>query len=188
MLPIGGAAAASWADVEACSKLAQDSARLACYDRALPPPADASAGGKATPSGQATAATGAVTEPDTGAAKTVSVKPPAASAPADSTPKGAAASAQVSARSSVAADFGLPQKPAFDRPEVLESSVAGAFDGWGPDQQIRLSNGQVWRISDGSSAGYTLRDPKVRITRGSFGTFFMQIEGVSQTPKVRRVR
>jgi hypothetical protein len=46
----------------------------------------------------------------------------------------------------------------------------------------------VWEVSDGSTTAYNLRSPKVKITRGVSGTFFMAIEGVSQTPRVRRLR
>lgn len=70
----------------------------------------------------------------------------------------------------------------------LESTIEGLFDGWLPRSQLKLANGQVWEISDGSQAAYDLRGPKVRITRGVAGSFFMAIEGVAQTPRVRRVR
>ena len=32
-----------------------------------------------------------------------------------------------------------------------------------------------------------LRDPKVRVVRGSFGSFFLEVEGRNQTARVRRV-
>jgi len=197
------AAAAAWSDVEACRRLADGSARLACYDRVLPPASDTAAQGKASPSmpsapqpmpasapqvavplATASVARPAVTTTPGPGGLTSPATPGVAGKPqglADELPRGQAGAP-------VAADFGLPQKPAFERSEALETSVTGSFDGWGPDEKITLANGQVWQIIDGSSAGYSLRDPKVRITRGMFGTFFMQVDGVSQTPKVRRVR
>jgi hypothetical protein len=51
-----------------------------------------------------------------------------------------------------------------------------------------LANGQVWQITDGSEGVYSLVDPLVTIERGSFGSFFLRIEGVGQTPKVRRLQ
>jgi len=87
-----------------------------------------------------------------------------------------------------AALFGLEnrrQPPSV--PDAIDSSVPGRFDGWQGNSRIRLSNGQVWEIRDGSQASYDLRDPKIRIVRGMSGTFFMEIEGVSQIPRVRRV-
>lgn len=73
-------------------------------------------------------------------------------------------------------------------PESLSSHIPGQFEGWLPKERISLANGQVWEITDGSEAAYSLRDPKVLITRGFSGSFFMKIEGVYQTPRVRRIR
>lgn len=70
---------------------------------------------------------------------------------------------------------------------ALESSISGLFEGWQPQSRIRLANGQVWQVTDGSEGVYARRDPKVRISRGTLGSFFMQIDGVSQTPRVRRI-
>ena len=44
------------------------------------------------------------------------------------------------------------------------------------------------RIADGSQTAYDVKNPVVRIVRGAFGSFFMEIEGVSHSPKVRRVQ
>jgi hypothetical protein len=90
-----------------------------------------------------------------------------------------------------AAVFGFEARPSPMAPppiEAIESAIDGPFDGWLPRGQLKLANGQVWEISDGSTAAYDLKSPKVKITRGVSGTFFMAIEGVSQTPRVRRLR
>jgi hypothetical protein len=90
-----------------------------------------------------------------------------------------------------ASTFGFEARPAPTAPppiEAIESAIDGPFDGWLPRGQFKLANGQVWEVSDGSTAAYDLKSPKVRITRGVSGTFFMAIDGVSQTPRVRRVR
>jgi hypothetical protein len=86
--------------------------------------------------------------------------------------------------------FGLETvKTASRPPESMESTIAGDFDGWGPGSQIRLSNGQVWRIVDGSEAVLTRTNkPKVRVVRNLFGTLFMEVEGTNNSPKVRRVQ
>lgn len=89
------------------------------------------------------------------------------------------------------ATFGFESRQvplAVDTVDTVASSVDGHFDGWVPRRQVRLANGQVWEISDGSTAAYDLRDPGVRISRGVSGTFFMAIQGVAQTPRVRRVK
>lgn len=84
-----------------------------------------------------------------------------------------------------------PLSPAPSRPveaDFVDSRIVGRIEGWTPATRFTLSNGQVWEIADGSQAVYDLQDPGVRITRGLFGSFFIRIEGVSQTPRVRRVR
>lgn len=86
-----------------------------------------------------------------------------------------------------AAGFGLENRQPTPMSDTLESRLSGRFEGWGPKTRFRLDNGQVWQVIDGSSAATRLTDPKVRITRGSMGTFFMQFEGLNQQPRVRRV-
>jgi hypothetical protein len=91
-----------------------------------------------------------------------------------------------------AAAFGLESRqapPNLPAPlEAIESAIDGPFDGWLPRSQLRLANGQVWEIADGSQAAYRLQSPKVKITRGVSSSFFIAIEGVTQTPRVRRVK
>lgn len=85
-------------------------------------------------------------------------------------------------------DLGLPGRPATASAGLVESSIEGEFDGWTAGARLRLANGQVWEIVDGSTASYHLRDPKVRISRGALGSFFMSVDGVSQSPRVRRAQ
>jgi hypothetical protein len=76
-----------------------------------------------------------------------------------------------------------------EQPRSIESSVAGDFEGWGPGSQIRLANGQVWRIIDGSEAVLPrTKNPKVTIERNVFGTLFLKVEGSNNSAKVRRVQ
>lgn len=91
-----------------------------------------------------------------------------------------------------AAGFGFrvePIKKKLDAPPAaMESTVAGEFEGWGPNSRIKLANGQVWRVVDGSSAVLPRRsDTRVRIERNMFGTMFLSVEGSNQSAKVRRV-
>jgi hypothetical protein len=89
-----------------------------------------------------------------------------------------------------AAGFGsetIKKKP-DELPAAMESTIAGEFEGWGPNSRIRLANGQVWRIVDDSSAVLPRRsDTRVRIARNVFGTMFLSVEGTNQSAKVRRV-
>ena len=86
--------------------------------------------------------------------------------------------------------FGLEQvKRKEAEPQSIESTIEGNFDGWEPGAQIRLANGQVWRVVDGSSAVLSpMKNPKVKVTRNMLGTLFLEIEGTNNSPKVRRVR
>lgn len=84
--------------------------------------------------------------------------------------------------------FGLEQRTPPDRPDAIESHIPGRFEGWKPHARIRLANGQVWEVVDGSSGAFWLTDPKVRVRRGMLGAFFLEIEGSNSSPKVRRVQ
>jgi hypothetical protein len=88
---------------------------------------------------------------------------------------------------SSSAIFGFENRIALQGPEAIESRIPGLFEGWGPNQRIRLENGQVWQVSDDSRGVMSARDPKVKVTRGAMGSFFLEIEGRRQGPRVRRV-
>ena len=86
--------------------------------------------------------------------------------------------------------FGLEQvKRKKAEPESVESTIEGDFSGWDPGAQIRLANGQVWRVVDGSSAVLTpMKNPKVKVARSILGNLFLEIEGTNNSPGVRRIR
>ncbi|MBZ8138676.1 hypothetical protein CLD22_02030 [Rubrivivax gelatinosus] len=86
-----------------------------------------------------------------------------------------------------AADFGLEKRKAQAVVEGVDSVIPGPFDGWGPKTVWRLANGQTWRVVDGSRGVYSLRDPAVHIRRGLVGNYVMEIQGVAQLIKVRRI-
>lgn len=99
----------------------------------------------------------------------------------------AAAAGAVRAREE---NFGIEaQKQREAQPRSISSTVAGDFQGWGPSSLIRLANGQVWRIVDGSEAVLPpMRDARVTIERNVFGTLFLKVEGTNNSAKVRRVQ
>ena len=88
------------------------------------------------------------------------------------------------------ASFGLDAvKKREAEPVSVTSTVVGDFEGWGPGSQIRLANGQVWRIADGSEAILPRkRDARVTIERNLFGTLFLKVDGSNSSAKVRRVQ
>ncbi len=71
---------------------------------------------------------------------------------------------------------------------VIETSIAGRFTGWWPKDKISMTNGQVWQISDDSTAAANLSDPKVRIRRAFFGGYRLEVEGISKVASVKRLQ
>lgn len=110
--------------------------------------------------------------------------------PVGAKPAVAAAAPAPGAVRSKEENFGMEaKKQREEEPTSITSTVAGEFQGWGPGSQIRLANGQVWRIIDGSEAVLPrMRDAKVRIERNMFGTLFLKVEGTNSSAKVRRVQ
>ena len=107
---------------------------------------------------------------------------PAAIAPAV---VAAPAAAAVRPVADPAATMGLPQRS--EPPDRLSTRIPGLFEGWSPRERIRLANGQVWEVTDGSRGAYRLQNPAVTVHRTVFGAFEMDIEGVNQRLRVRRV-
>ena len=117
----------------------------------------------------------------------------------DAIPVGAASPAAAAATATAAAtapartpeqNFGLEAvKQREAQPASIRSTVVGDFDGWGPGSQIRLANGQVWRVIDGSDAVLPrTKDAAVTIERNVFGTLFLKVDGGNSSAKVRRVK
>jgi hypothetical protein len=85
--------------------------------------------------------------------------------------------------------FGLVDKAAKkDELDVIESSISGSFEGWEATTLFRLTNGQVWRVADDSARPHYVENPKIKITRGAFGAFYMEIQGTKIAPRVKRVQ
>lgn len=172
------------AALERCRAIEAPAARLACYDTALPPrvaaprlPGPAAAATLPAAPAAAPVATAPVPAMASSAKPTVAAAPPPA--PASPPPV-----------TEPQANFGFEsrRRTAEEAPDRVLTSYQGTFSGWGPIEKIPLANGQVWQIADGSQTAYDIKNPVVRIVRGAFGSFFMEIEGVSHSPKVRRVQ
>ncbi len=85
--------------------------------------------------------------------------------------------------------FGLEEQIAPSlKIETIETSIPGHFEGWLPNEKILLANGQVWQVADGSSRFYSVDNPKVTITRGTLGAFYLNLSGDNRTVRVRRVQ
>jgi hypothetical protein len=106
--------------------------------------------------------------------------PVAAPAPAARAPAPATQPAQ---------DFGMEQRaPAVEPPTTMESYIPGRFEGWGPNARIKLANGTVWQVVDGSNAFLNMDNPKVIVRRGMMGGFFLELENSNRSPRVRRLQ
>ncbi len=100
---------------------------------------------------------------------------PPAAAPAASTP-------------TLLQRFGFEGRAQPDELPSVDSTIPGLFEGWAPRSTFKLANGQVWQVTEETSRPAHIQSPKVKVTRGAMGSFFMEIEGVSQSPRVRRVQ
>jgi hypothetical protein len=103
-------------------------------------------------------------------------------------PAAAAAVAPGVSASSPASSFGLPASQADAEADQLQSRIVGLVETFPRGAQYRLENGQVWQITETTMGFYQLNNPKVTISRGLLGNFYLQIEGVAATPKVRRLQ
>lgn len=166
-LGAGASTADPLAEMQRCRKITDSLRRIVCYDAITLPAAGESTAGPA------------------GGAPLATAPSPTASSP---TPR-AAVQPTASPGRGPDPDFGLPSRPVAAAQDAVETAIAGTFDGWLAGAKFTLANGQVWQVTDGSTAAYDARrDPKVRISRGMLGSYFMQIDGVAQTPRVKRLQ
>jgi hypothetical protein len=69
----------------------------------------------------------------------------------------------------------------------VSSSLKGEFLGWQNGTEFELENGQRWRVTDNDfQATRRLAKPKVTISPGLFGSWYMLVEGTSVKAKVKR--
>jgi len=84
--------------------------------------------------------------------------------------------------------FGMEKKVLELGGEEMSNTALGQFDFWKKGQRVELENGQVWEITNSTNLFHKTRNPKVSIEKGLFSSFYMHIEGVSKSLKVRRIR
>ena len=110
----------------------------------------------------------------------------AAPAPAPAPVREASPAPVRGASSALVERFGMEHR-ASSQADRIESHIPGRFEGWRANSRIRLANGQVWQVVDGSWMGGEWDNPKVAIRRGVLGGFYLDIEGEPRSPRVRRV-
>lgn len=84
--------------------------------------------------------------------------------------------------------FGLEDKRPAAALEAIESAIPGHFEGWRPKTRFRFANGQVWQVTDDSTARHEIDNPKVRVRRGALGAFYLEVEGTNKSPRVQRIQ
>jgi hypothetical protein len=161
LLAAANGVSANDAALQKCRAIEDPFARLKCYD-AIGLPQAGSAASSAVPAARPAE--------------------PARAAP--TLPPGHSAAAPAAAAST----FGLEAKAPDAVLDRIESRVDGHFDGWRPNSNIRLANGQVWQVADDSSRFLDLSNPRVWVRRGALGSFFLEIEGTNHSPRVRRIK
>jgi len=76
----------------------------------------------------------------------------------------------------------------FGSDEPIISAIVGEFTGFAKGRRYRLDNGQVWEQTDNATlAGVRREHPGVHIRPGTFGVWWMRIDGYNTAAKVRRV-
>lgn len=77
----------------------------------------------------------------------------------------------------------------FGSNEPITGVLQGEFRGFGKGRVYSLDNGQQWEQTDTTSiSGVRRQSPKVSITPGVMGVWYLKVEGVNTQPKVRRTK
>ncbi|UNK49039.1 hypothetical protein MNR01_15070 [Lysobacter sp. S4-A87] len=70
----------------------------------------------------------------------------------------------------------------------VTASVQGEVRAWSRGDAVLLDNGQRWRVIEGNLyLGKPVTNPKVTLSPGFMGAWYMQVEGQSSRLKVQRV-
>jgi hypothetical protein len=77
----------------------------------------------------------------------------------------------------------------FGSQEPIESTLVGEFTGFSKGRRYVLANGQEWEQTEPASLSSVRRSaPKVKITPGFMGVWYMQIDNYNTRAKVRRIK
>lgn len=72
--------------------------------------------------------------------------------------------------------------------EAISGRIDGVFRGWSAGTDLRLVDGQVWRVVDGRLYTAAKDSPAVRIEPAAFGSWTLAVDGQATRAKVRRVK
>lgn len=83
----------------------------------------------------------------------------------------------------------LGKRAAPESRETIDSTIAGAFQGFARGREYALANGQVWRQVDNAAlAGARGHDVAARIRPGLMGVWWLKVDGYNTQTRVERVR
>jgi hypothetical protein len=72
-------------------------------------------------------------------------------------------------------------------PDVIESEIAGDFNGWDGETIFKLINGQIWQQAEYDYEYEYAFQPEVTIYKAG-GGYKMKVEGMDDTIYVRRIK
>jgi len=178
-----------------CAGIEDDHERLACFDRVF-----SDAGDKADPAGASRAA-------ESADGSRHDARSSRAGGAADSTPVRSVEPVPNAAernRRTAASDtgdresnggqqstedrFGLEHEVFDLGGEERHSKAIGQFGFWESGQRIELENGQVWQIVDDDELYFKATNPALTIEKGLLGSYYMHLDGISKSIKVKRIR
>lgn len=95
----------------------------------------------------------------------------------------------LSCNAATPAAAGAGSSPAAADSFPLTAHIVGEFHGWYGSTRVTLDNGQVWeQMDDATVTAGRSSNPKVTITRGLLNSFYMSVEGVSDSVLVKRIK
>jgi len=79
--------------------------------------------------------------------------------------------------------------PPLTTPREVTGRISGEVGTLGIGTRFALDNGQTWEQQDDSQPSWgPLRGRSVTIERGSFGAYYLSVDGENESVKVRRVK
>jgi hypothetical protein len=71
----------------------------------------------------------------------------------------------------------------------ITAMIKGPFSGWSGKTKFVLDNGQIWKQADKNSSFYVkLDNPTIIIEKGSLGTYFLSVSGYAKRVRVKRIK
>lgn len=71
---------------------------------------------------------------------------------------------------------------------VVESAIAGEFNGWRGNTRVTLENGQIWQQSESGRGGFRMQSPNVKIKPMAMSSWLMYVDGCNCEMRVRRIK